>query len=305
MWLMNQSSKTICPICQEKRVVGLPGIKGYYFCPDCKTAWLKKFPNSNYSADYYQGSSGLAAKLFSPIAALLHKLREEYAGSGVKKIWIDVGAGEGNFLKTVSAKRKIGVEVSNSGRKLMEKSGLEILSNQQFLKTRGLNASVISLWHVLEHMEKPWIYLQSVKNNLDKKGQVIIGVPNADSFEFKFFKENWFHLAPQFHLWHFSPKSIELMVEKNGLEVSKIDYWSPEHQIAGLLQSFLNKFTKSKNILHQLIRRGTEQLKIPLTDCLWIIFWLTFGLPVVFLVWVLQSLSRKSGTFVVVASLKR
>lgn len=288
-----------CPICKKKSSSSFFGIEGYRYCSNCHLGWLKKLPKVVYAENYYKGTSSIASKLFAPIRLFFYILRKTFAGMDRKKIWIDVGAGDGGFLKTVNAEEKIGVEISLAGRDIMEKDGLKTLSDEKFLKTSGLNADIISYWHVLEHVEKPWEYLKAGKRNLAKAGKIIIGIPNSDSFEFRYFRNSWFHLVPQYHLWHFSLKSMSLLLADTGFKIESIDYWSIEHHLTGILQSFINKTVGSDSVLHRLVKRGLDYSP-SLKDIFWSIFWLTIGLPIVFLFWIISSLSHKSGTIVLV-----
>lgn len=297
---MQYISPKQCPLCKKRPALGMLEISSYWQCKDCKIAWLKQFPKAQYDETYYKGKSSLAQKLFSPIALFFYGIRETYAGIKKINVWIDVGAGEGGFVKTVHSKRKTGVEVSKSGRKMMEEIGLETLTDQQFLKAKGLNADVISFWHVLEHVENPWEYLESAKRNLSKNGKIVVGIPNYTSLEAQTFKKYWFHLVPEYHIWHFSPTSIQKLLEKTGFKIEKIDYWSLEHNPTGVLQSFINWSAHSDSVLHRLIKRGMDY-KLSAKDIFWSVFWLTIGLPIVFFFWLAGVLLKMPGTFVVVA----
>lgn len=294
-------SSNICILCKKKPSSDSFGLSSYWFCRACELAWKKQFPKAVYDETYYRGTSSLAQKFFSPIALLFYSIRESYVGIKNRNIWIDVGAGEGGFLKTVHAKRRIGVEVSKAGREMMEEEGLETLTDQQFLKAKGLNADIISFWHVLEHVENPWEYLESANRNLRKNGKIIVGIPNYTSFEAQAFKKYWFHLVPEYHVWHFSPKSFEKLLEKTGFTIENVDYWSLEHHPTGVLQSFINSTAKSDSVLHRLVKRGLDY-KPAFKDIFWSMFWMTIGFPVVIVFWIISSLLKKSGTIVVVAS---
>lgn len=291
----------MCPICKSKNTVGLSNLPKYHYCRLCQTAWLKKLPKSSYDKGYYQGKSSLAGRLFKPLELFFYWLRQKYVGEGGGGLWIDIGAGEGSFLKSVKADRKIGVEISRVGRKQMEQMGLETMSPREFLKSKGLGASIISFWHVLEHTENPMAYLKIARKNLGPGGKIVIGVPNMASWEFKIFGQDWFHLVPEYHIWHFSPASIKKLLCKTGFKLGYIDYFSVEHHPIGLLQSFINKFSGTHNILHKLVKRETDLGSFPIKGVFWSIFWLTLGAPIVLLIWIFNSLMRRSGTFVVVA----
>lgn len=292
-----------CQICKGPTLteIKISGVK-YCCCKQCKTIRLVNFPKTIYQNKYYKGNSSLASTLFKPVATFFYKIREHYTNTSDLNLWIDVGAGEGDYLKIIRAKRKIGVEISEAGRKLMQEVAIETITPEKFLKSKELKADVISFWHVLEHLEKPWYYLQAARRNLNTKGKVVIGVPNIESLEYKVFKNKWFHLVPKYHYWHFSVRSIEILLNSTGYKIDKIDYWSLEHQPAGILQSFINATGNSENVLHKLIKRGTEIERICFKDLLIICFWMTLGLPIVLIFWLIESVLHKSGTLVVVAS---
>src|SRR3989338_2498154 len=263
-----------CPLCGSRVINGMYGLSGYLMCNNCLLGWKKKLKSTEYVTEYYVGKSTLARRLFTPLQNFFYSIRQWYAGRQKKK--------------------------------MMKESGLDTLSDKEFIRTKGLGADVISFWHVLEHVEKPEEYLDAARNNLKKGGKIIIGVPNIDSFEFKFSKQYWFHLQPQFHLWHYSPSSLTNLLQKSKFKINTIDYWSIEHHLTGVLQTFINKFSGSKeNVLHRLVKRSAGGSKVRLGDIFWSGFFLTLGAPIIVLFWTIGSIFRRSGTIVVVASTGR
>ncbi len=299
---MHKKNRTVCPICHKKISQTLRGIKTYLHCDESCIAWMKNEPKIEYDESYYVGKSKIGKSLFTPLANYFYDVRNSFAEKKYPQLWIEIGAGDGAYLERVHAKRKIGVEISNSGRKIMKQKGLETMTNEQFLKKRNMEADVISFWQVLEHVDNPWDYLEAAKKNIKKNGKIIIGVPNHESFEFYLFGKYWFHLVPQFHIWHFSPKSLKTLLKNADLKIDRSDYWSIEHHLTGILQSFINACAHSDSVLHRLIKRRQDFSALKARDIFWIIFWCTVGLPLVVFFWILGSLFHKSGTFVVVAS---
>ena len=293
----------ICPICNHTRIVSLREVNEYWHCRGCGVAWRKKLQKTTYKEDYYAPASSAASIMFRPLLNFFYFLRSRYSERKQHGLWIDVGAGDGNFVSGVDAKRKIGVEGSLAAREIMKKKGIRVLGDASFLQKRGLAADVISFWHVLEHLVDPEKFLLASFRNLKKSGELIVAVPNIDSFEFGFFERDWFHLEPKLHLWHFSPKSIKILLRKCGFRIKRIDYFSIEHHSTGLLQSFINKGSSQKNSLHKLVKsiRQTDAVAVKASDVLVNLFWLTLGLPIIFIVWIINSLTERSGTFVIVA----
>lgn len=300
---MKNAAKTTCPVCRSQVEDTLPDYPAYLYCRHCQTAWLKVFPQAGYRGEYYKGKSNTAAKFFTPLTRLFYTLRRGY----IRKkpdLWIDVGAGDGGFLAAVEAKHRIGVEISQTGREMIKSRGLEVMTDKQFLNAKSKSAEVISFWHVLEHTKNPREFLVSAKNNLKKEGKIIVGVPNLNSWEFRTFKTSWFHFAPQYHYLHFSSGSIVRLLKECGFKIEKVDFWSAEYNLAGILQSLINRTSGSQDVLHKLIKREQDLSSLSAADKLWCLFWLTLGLLPVFILWGSNALYKQSGSIVITASLK-
>ena len=294
-----------CPLCSKKPAAH-PELSEYWWCAACHLGWHKVYPKQiHYQASYYTATSGVASTLFSPIARLFYTIRNKYAGRRFVNTWVDVGAGDGGYLLTVPAEKKVGVEISSSGRKLIGELGLIALTPQTFLHGRKIGADVISFWHVLEHVDQPWAYLAAARDHLKSSGRVVIGVPNMDSIERVACGRQWFHLVPAYHLWHFTPQSMKRLLEKKGFHFEYIDYWSVEHHLTGVLQSLVNKSSGSDSVLHKLIKRSDGGMRLSFKDAAWSVFWMTLGLPIVVLFWMIGALVKRPGTFVIVARPRR
>lgn len=290
-----------CPLCGKNPTTHWQ-LPEYWWCRGCQLSWYKAYPKKiHYQASYYTATSAVASTLFSPLGRLFYSIRNRYAGEGFVNTWIDVGAGDGGYLLTVSAVKKIGVEISAAGRTFMSKLGIVAQTPQAFLCGRQVVADSISFWHVLEHLDEPWIYLTAAKRQLKSSGVVIIGVPNFESIERVVSGRYWFHLVPAYHLWHFTPLSMTRLLEKTGFRLQRIDYWSVEHHLTGILQSFVNKTSGSDSVLHKLIKRSDGGLRLSLKDIGWSVFWMTFGFPIILAFWIMGSLMKRPGTFVMVA----
>jgi 2-polyprenyl-3-methyl-5-hydroxy-6-metoxy-1,4-benzoquinol methylase len=71
----------------------------------------------------------------------------------------------------------------------------------------------ISLWDVLEHLPNPQASLKIITSKIEKKGYLILSLPNTDSVSFKLMRWSWpMHL--DVHLLYFNSISIEKLLEK-------------------------------------------------------------------------------------------
>lgn len=290
-----------CPLCGRKFKTSLAKDTRYWYCTQCTLAKRKKFSHASYADEYYSASSFLARRLFLPIERLFYFLRTGYVGQTKRNLWIDVGAGDGGYLQTVPAREKIGVEISKPARERMKRVGIHPISDQQFLQMRGREADIISFWHVLEHIDAPWKYLAAAQKNLASDGRIVVAVPNIESLEYRLFGNYWFHLVPQYHLWHFTPKSIRKLLHQQGFRIVKINYWSVEHHPTGILQTFINVTSGTEAALQKLVKRADGGRNMNVRAIFWSIFWLTFGAPLVIIFWFVQVALKRSGTIVIVA----
>lgn len=116
----------------------------------------------------------------------------------------------------------------------------------------------MTLWHVLEHLHKPDVYLKEIRSLLKKGGKLIIEVPNIASPVAKIFKENWFELDVPHHLYQFTLESLRLLLGKNGFRIEKASYFSLEQSTYSLIQSLLNSLSGRHNLLFERLKKEGE-----------------------------------------------
>jgi len=108
----------------------------------------------------------------------------------------------------------------------------------------NLSPDIISLWHYLEHDYYPNKTLKKLALISSPKTKLFIEVPNFDSISRKKYKENWAGFHTPRHTFLFSPKNIEMLLNRNGWQVDLIDLkgtlncyilsWMSEMEIQGL-----------------------------------------------------------------------
>jgi 2-polyprenyl-3-methyl-5-hydroxy-6-metoxy-1,4-benzoquinol methylase len=81
---------------------------------------------------------------------------------------------------------------------------------------------VVTMWHLLEHVDNPSLVLAEVYRVLRPGGMLLVEVPNFDSFWARVLGRDWHALEPPFHLYHFSPHTLRRHLIKAGFHVTKI-----------------------------------------------------------------------------------
>jgi len=161
---------------------------------------------------------------------------------------LDVGCGSGYFLRALGGSRwdRFGVETGSAaveaarrhlGDKNVVEGGLEDSSfdNESF--------DVITFWSSLEHMNHPRAALIEAHRILKADGRLIVQLPNAESYQSRLFKGNWFALDAPRHRYHFSAKVLRRFLNENGFAIEKITFSSKEHNAHALRQSLKSKLS--------------------------------------------------------------
>lgn len=169
---------------------------------------------------------------------------------------LDLGCGTGDTLVLL---KKIGWDVYGMD---IDKNSISIgkkrgLNNLKLGAYRDLDKypdnyfDAIRLYHVIEHLDDPSFCLSLIRKKLKKRGELIMGTPNMESWVSKIFKSCWYNLDSPRHLFVFSPLTLRKLTEKNGFSVKKIEFCSAGG-IVGSIQYFINDFfNKRIDLIHK------------------------------------------------------
>ena len=142
---------------------------------------------------------------------------------------LDIGCGDGFFLKEV-----VGIGWETHGVEINRLAVEKARGNHLNVFYGDLKAAeyptdffdVIRLWSVIEHISKPLETLEEIRRILKQDGILIIQVPNYSSAAVRLMKERWSAWDVPRHLYHFSPETMALLLEKAGFFVFRTDICS-------------------------------------------------------------------------------
>ncbi len=138
---------------------------------------------------------------------------------------LEIGSSTGLLLEIFKKYRwKVqGVEPSKKSSDFAIKRGIPTI--QQTFEKANITSKydVVVLNHVLEHLKNPHEVLKKVHKLLNKGGIVIVNVPNAGSLSAQIFGEKWEYVLPDEHLWQFTPKSLEKLLQEEGVNIVSWD----------------------------------------------------------------------------------
>ena len=96
---------------------------------------------------------------------------------------------------------------------------MHLQSTDAIFKLPENEYEVITMWHVLEHVHALKPYLNQCFKSLKHNGRLIIAVPNYTSFDASYYKKYWAAYDLPRHLYHFSPKSMTILLNEMGFEI--------------------------------------------------------------------------------------
>ena len=132
---------------------------------------------------------------------------------------LDLGTGTGYFADVMHRRgwQVESVEKSAQARAFAkEHFNLDVKPHTALKDFAPGSFDVITLWHVMEHLEplnETWETLHSL---LTEKGVLIVAVPNCSSFDAKKYGAYWAAYDVPRHLWHFTPGTIQQFGSKHG-----------------------------------------------------------------------------------------
>ena len=132
---------------------------------------------------------------------------------------LDYGAGVGSFAD--HAKRKgwsvEAFETDTDCKKTLKERKITIV-DEKLCKNRY---DVITMWHVLEHLQNPKKILEKLYNSLKPTGRVFIAIPNHSSWDAQHYKENWAAFDVPRHIWHYNKNSFHKLIKQTGFTIEK------------------------------------------------------------------------------------
>ncbi len=142
---------------------------------------------------------------------------------------LDIGCGKGHLIK-ISLERGLkaeGQEIDKQLTKALRKKGFKIHNTE--VKKINSKYDLITMNHVLEHVDKLYEFMNHVNKILKKDGYFMIGVPYIYGI-FPFIQRtSWYGQGFGQHLNFFSIKSIKKLLEDHNFDIIKIEILTMNH----------------------------------------------------------------------------
>lgn len=132
---------------------------------------------------------------------------------------LDIGTGTGYFINKMKEDgwKVSAIEKSPKAREFAkEHFGINVKTPDYLFSIKDSSFDVITLWHVMEHLEQLDRTWDTINRILKDSGVLIVAVPNCDSYDAQKYKELWAAYDVPRHIWHFSPLTINSIGKKHG-----------------------------------------------------------------------------------------
>ena len=181
---------------------------------------LSRYYESDAYISHSDSSRNLQDKIYQFVKSYMLSKKATWINEYFKEGKIlDYGAGTGEFLnKMRSGQWDVeGVEPNKQARELGLSKGLKIKPDLSAIEKD--NYTIISLWHVLEHIPDFEIKVRKFRRLLADDGILIIAVPNYNSYDANYYKEHWAAWDVPRHLWHFSRSGLKNKLSDLGFDL--------------------------------------------------------------------------------------
>jgi len=229
----------ICPICHSHNT-------SFYCkknncelsrCGDCDLVFVHPVPSdfgAIYGKQYFKNESGAGDFGYTDYDADKEPMREVFLNyiekmeglvSG-RRIF-DIGAATGYFLNLAKTRgwETEGAEISEYASGIARKNNHKIFCGPFPEAKLEKGFDVVTMWDVLEHLDKPGDYLGAANKILNSGGRLIINTINKKSLWATLMGKRWHLILPPEHLFYYSPKNLKILLSENGfveIEASKI-----------------------------------------------------------------------------------
>lgn len=237
---MNTLTIKKCPICGTAHLKpALTCIDRYatgeefqlYRCSDCGFLFTQNFPVEAEIGRYYETPDyishsdtrkGAMNFIYHGVRRYMLKRKArlvENEAHRQKGCLLDIGTGTGYFVHTMQQRGwQVEAVEKNAGAREFAKQHfqLEVKPEQALEDFAPHSFEVITLWHVMEHLEQLDEIWQCLHRLLKEQGVLVLALPNSSSFDARQYGAAWAAYDVPRHLWHFTPNTIEQLASKHG-----------------------------------------------------------------------------------------
>lgn len=266
---------SVCPLCDSHQVSEFMLAPDRFHmrtelytlmrCATCSCVWVANPPSPEEMANHYDEDYHRAiAAAGEGSAALRWKgQREAIAKHKSAGSILDIGCSSGGFLSTMKGPswKLYGIEMeSSTAERARKNTGAEVFTGDAMDAPFAPESfDVITTLDVLEHVYQPRQFARKINEWLKPGGIYYTMLPNIDSWEARMLGSHWYGLELPRHLFHFSPRSLAMLMKENNflyvdIFTARTSYL--EYSAGYLCGSIIQKFGGAPTPLAKVQRRS-------------------------------------------------
>jgi 2-polyprenyl-3-methyl-5-hydroxy-6-metoxy-1,4-benzoquinol methylase len=272
------------------------------FCGLCDAWSFHPAQTANaYSEDYYGSGTSKVDGVAQRLRILSANGRARFTDrlARTKGECLDIGCGGGEFLEAMQRKGWSVRGTELPGRAFERAAGKlpeRIVCTDRFESAaRSGSCDLVTMWQVFEHLENPRQALSACRRLLADGGILAIGVPDPESWQARWGREDWLHLDPPRHL-HLQPvQTLIREAEALGFEWVATRHPWLEFGPIGWLQTAMNKFGFPRDYFFERMKDRWSGVALP-SRIAWHALAASLAGPA-FAMTLLELLYRRTATF--------
>jgi 2-polyprenyl-3-methyl-5-hydroxy-6-metoxy-1,4-benzoquinol methylase len=163
---------------------------------------------------------------------------------------LEIGCATGEFMEEAVASgiQASGVDMSVNYVEHARKKGLNVFCGKiEDIGKENKQYDVVVMFHLVEHILKPFDFLNEVNKTVKKNGLLFIITPNVNSFTNKLlgYKHSVYHHPD--HYMFYSDKTIENILNKSGFKVVHKMTKEYPHHVFSSLKGFLGSMMRKQD----------------------------------------------------------
>jgi SAM-dependent methyltransferase len=224
-------------------------------CCDCRLIRLSPQPEPSelrnyYPPDYWRPPENSLGDWLKQkyrrlvLSDCVHFVERALREAEERGLILDAGCGDGFLLSVLAARGRgpvVGIDFSldaatSAWRDRQVPAICGTLSSAPFADG---SCSVITMFHVLQHLYNPVSYLDAAHRLLAPDGRLIVQVPNAACWQFLLFGDKWQGIDVPRQLLHFRASDLETLLDHCGFEILRRKHFSLRDNPSSLASSLL------------------------------------------------------------------
>lgn len=240
VFLMNIVTITSCPVCGKTKFEHAMRCVDHYAsgenfrlerCAACGFLFTQDFPAEASMGRYYDTKDYISHSDTRKglVNTVYHQVRRYMLGRKARLVMrkahrregrlLDIGTGTGYFANAMLKRgwQVAAVEKNEGARRFAyNRFGLEVKPETELGTFADGAFDVITLWHVMEHLEHLNETWETLYRLLDTAGVLVVAVPNPSSSDARHYGCHWAAYDVPRHLWHFTPAVMQRLGAKHG-----------------------------------------------------------------------------------------